>query len=82
MDTDSLYLDKALPLNLIGKELGLLKLENKFKEAVFLAAKVYGGKTIDGQEIVKIKGSKNPITYIKLKELLIKDRKIKIPQEK
>jgi DNA polymerase elongation subunit (family B) len=82
MDTDSLYVDKSLPPHLIGKGLGLLKLEHIFNEIVFLAPKVYGGKTIDGKEIIKIKGSKNPIKYIKLKELLIKDRKIKIAQEK
>jgi hypothetical protein len=34
-DTDSIYIDKELPSNFIGKELGLMKLEYNFNEATF-----------------------------------------------
>ena len=82
MDTDSLYLNKPLDIKYVGKELGKMKLEHIFKEAIFLAPKVYGGITIEGKNIIKIKGSKNSLEYIKMKELLYKDKFTKIPTEK
>lgn len=54
-DTDSIYTTTPLPDALINNELGGWKLEEEFKEAVFIAPKVYGGKTIDGREITKVK---------------------------
>ena len=44
MDTDSIITDSTLPSD---NELGGLKLENQYKEAVFLAPKVYGGITTE-----------------------------------
>jgi hypothetical protein len=81
-DTDSVFTDKPLPSHLISKELGKLKLENVFKKAVFLAPKVYGGITLDNKELIKIKGSKNVISYSELSKLLFKNNKIMLNQEK
>ena len=58
-DTDSIAIDKPLENNMIGKELGKMKLEHIFKEAVYLGPKVYGGITNEGEEIIKAKGYKN-----------------------
>ena len=55
-DTDSFYIDKPLDSKYIGRKLGQFKLEYIFTDAVFLAPKVYGGITEDGQEITKVKG--------------------------
>lgn len=54
-DTDSIYVDKPLHPVFIGKEIGELKLENIFKEATFLAPKVYSGVLEDKTEITKVK---------------------------
>jgi len=48
-----------------------MKLEAILEEAVYLAPKVYGGRTRDS-EYVKVKGLKNPISYNELKSLLKK----------
>jgi len=80
-DTDSIDIDKPLPDEFIGSRLGLMKLEHIFDEAVFLAPKVYGGRT-STYEYVKVKGLKNPITFEELKPLLVKDSRIVINQEK
>src|ERR1700749_612794 len=42
-DTDSLFTQNELPKELIGTKLGQFKLEQIYKEIVFLAPKVYGG---------------------------------------
>jgi hypothetical protein len=62
-------------------------LEYEFKEAIFLAPKVYGGILQNStsknlKEIVKIKGFKNLIKFKDLKSLLIKDSFLKLKQEK
>jgi hypothetical protein len=82
-DTDSIDVNKPLNIKFIGKELGKIKLEHIFKEAVFLAPKVYGGLT-DTYEYVKAKGAKkkNVISFSDLKTLLNKDSKLRIYQEK
>jgi hypothetical protein len=59
-DTDSFHTNKPIPSYLIGKELGKLKLEHIFDEAVYLAPKVYGGKN-KYYEYIKVKGLKNEI---------------------
>lgn len=41
-DTYSIYIGKPLSNELVGKDIGKLKLEYVFKEVVFLASKVYG----------------------------------------
>ena len=57
-DTDSIFTNKPLPPEMVGEGLGLMKLENKFKEIVFLGPKIYSGITDKGQTITKIKGFK------------------------
>lgn len=85
-DTDSLYLDIPLDNKYIGKELGKLKLEHIFKEAIFLAPKVYGGiTTTEHKEIIKIKGVQSKYNIIKfenLKSLLNLNNKLEIYQNK
>jgi len=63
-DTDSLVCSDTLPTELLGKGLGLLKLECTAEKGVFLAPKVYaltGVKDGDKQlpDILKAKGIKN-----------------------
>nr|YP_010691085.1 DNA polymerase [Phellinus igniarius]WBU93186.1 DNA polymerase [Phellinus igniarius] len=81
MDTDSLAISGLLPPEFVSKELGKLKLEHVFNEVVFLAPKVYGGKT-DSYENTKVKGLKNHITFNELKPLLTKDNSLTLNQEK
>lgn len=80
-DTDSIDIDKELDPKYIGEDLGQFKLEHVFEEAIFLAPKVYGGKN-KNYEYVRIKGLKNPIYFEELKQLLHKDSKLEIKQEK
>lgn len=80
-DTDSIDINKPLDIKFIGNELGKMKLEHIFKEAVFLAPKVYGGIT-DNYEYVRVKGLKNPIKFDNLLSLLIKNEKLEINQDK
>jgi hypothetical protein len=81
-DTDSIDIEGELPSKLIGPKLGQMKLEHSFfKEAVFLAPKVYGGLHKEG-ELTKIKGFKNPVSYNSLKSLLLKDSKLELNQVK
>jgi hypothetical protein len=67
-------------------ELGLLKLDGIFDEALFLAPKVYALK--NNKEIIKIKGLNekailfNKITLSSLEPLLNKDHKIPFDQYK
>jgi hypothetical protein len=80
-DTDSIDIDGALDPKFIGEELGQMKLEHTFKDAVFLGPKMYGGIT-DNYEYVRIKGLKNPLKFEELKALLLKDSKLEVKQEK
>jgi len=59
MDTDSAWIDSEMKTNMIGIDLGQFKLENRFKEVVFLGPKMYSGITKDGNLITKVKGLKN-----------------------
>lgn len=81
MDTDSLAVSNELAPELISPELGKFKLEHIFNEVIYLAPKVYGGKT-STYEITKVKGLKNKIKFNDLKPLLIKNNSIKLNQEK
>lgn len=84
-DTDSIYVDKPLPEEFIGKELGQFKLEKNFIEAIFLAPKVYGGSFLEDnelKEISKIKGYKNQVKLSELKNLLKKDYNLPLNNEK
>lgn len=87
MDTDGIKVD--CPLNsseVNSKELGKMKYEYTFKEAVFPAPKVYGGildKSYKGKtEFTKIKGVKVPISFYQLKTVLDSCTTLKIKQEK
>jgi hypothetical protein len=81
-DTDSVYVDKPLHPVFIGKEIGELKLENQFKEAIFLAPKVYSGILEDNSEITKVKGFTKKLTYSDIKPLLVKDSKLELKHDK
>jgi len=81
-DTDSIFINKELSDNFVGKDLGQLKVENIFKEACFLAPKVYGGITINNTEVSKVKGFKNKLKYLELKSLLNKDTSLILKQDK
>jgi hypothetical protein len=85
-DTDSIVIDKPLPSNMVGPNIGQLKLEYIVDKAVFLAPKVYGLVTVDGEEIIKIKGvSKDIVSKLQfsdLEALLIKDSSREFIQEK
>jgi len=76
-DTDSVVIDQTLPTELVGEGLGLLKLENTIRKAVFLAPKVYGLISEEGVEIIKVKGvtpeAASTIHISDLEQLLIKD---------
>ena len=85
-DTDSAVIDALLPEFMVGDQLGQLKLEHIINKAVFLAPKVYGLVTEDGQKIIKVKGIRNPashdINFNSLVSLLIQDSSKEITQEK
>ena len=85
-DTDSAVVDKELPSFMVGPELGQFKLEYVVKRAVFLAPKVYGLITDNGEEIIKIKGMTHDVIsnlHIgDLEQLLILDSKKEISQSK
>lgn len=81
-DTDSLYTNKPLDLKYMGSKLGQFKLENVFDRAVFVAPKVYGGITDSGEEITKVKGFKNTISFSNLEKLLYKNSSMELNQEK
>jgi len=58
-----------------------MRLEGKYNEAIYIAPKVYGLKN-ENEEIVRIKGLKEPVSYEKLKTLLKKDSSLSIEQNK
>ena len=61
-DTDSVYLPKPLPDFMVSStELGKMKLEHEFEEALFIAPKLYLLKT-KNKTIIKSKGTKS-LTY-------------------
>lgn len=88
IDTDGIKVDCKLDSSEVdNKQLGKMKYEYTFKEAVFIAPKVYGGllerpykkyKT----EVTKVKGLKNQISYRGLKTVLNKNNPLKVKQEK
>lgn len=89
-DTDSIDLNKPLPVEYIGKDLGKMKLEHIWKNVVYLSSKCYIG--IDKEQNVyrKLKGVKvntsqfkeNPIELEDLKKLLYKNNELKFYQER
>nr|YP_010170401.1 DNA polymerase type B [Phanerochaete carnosa]QRZ60383.1 DNA polymerase type B [Phanerochaete carnosa] len=87
-DTDSIVIDGLLPDVLVGNELGQLKLEYTINKAVFLAPKVYGLVTTEGEEIIKVKGvSKDAIAdynvnFSALESLILHNSKLVFNQKK
>lgn len=55
-DTDSVVLTIPLADELVGTEIGQMKLENKFKLAIFIRKKLYYILTQSGKEIIKASG--------------------------
>jgi hypothetical protein len=82
IDTDGIKCTCNLDPTEVGEGLGQMKFEGEFKEAVFIAPKVYGG-IVNSEMAVKIKGLKEQwcISYWQLKLLLYIDR-IEVLQEK
>ena len=69
-DTDNIVINKPLPDHLIGKDLGLMKLEHTISKGVFLAPKLYGIIEENGNEIIKAKGlTKHSLLNIKVSDL-------------
>ena len=81
-DTDNIITDSKLPENLIGKELGQLKLEDQTKKAIFLSPKVYGYIDNNYNSIVKTKGFKSILHFFELTRLLYKNSYLLKYQEK
>ena len=85
-DTDSGVVDTPLSEDLVGPALGQFKLEHIVSKAVFLAPKVYGLVTVEGEEIIKIKGVGSEViknVHLKdLENLLIEDSSRVYSQEK
>ena len=82
-DTDSIYVNKPLPEELIdSKILGKLKIEYILNKAIFLAPKVYCLETVDGKIISKVKGLKSNLVIKDFDKLLIKDSLLKRSNEK
>ena len=70
-DTDSLFLNKPLPSNVIDdKKLGFLKLENVFSSFIAVGAKSWIGLNTDGSSTSKMKGNKNKLNYLNYLSLL------------
>ena len=55
-DTDSIVTNIPLDNELVGKDLGQFKLENKVKEGYFISSKTYCLVLYDGSVIIKAKG--------------------------
>jgi hypothetical protein len=79
IDTDGIKMDIDLDEKYLSKsELGKMKYEFTFDEAIFVAPKVYGGLIINKDtneitELVKVKGLKAYVPYNDLKGVLYKD---------
>lgn len=85
-DTYSIVVDRPINEQQVGSALGQFKLEHEISNAVFLAQKVYGFKTLDGVEHIKVKGVKKECLkdfhLDDMWDLLIKDSKIEFQQTK
>ena len=79
-DTDSIDVEKPLPDTFVGPDLGQMKLEHIFIEAVYLAPKMYGAIT-KYSVLIKIKGLKNPVKFDLLKTLLKNGSSLQSPNE-
>ena len=85
-DTDSIVINHPLPDEMVGPELGQFKLEYEITDAIFLAPKVYGIITTDGEQILKVKGlTKEVVSTLRitdLETLLVKEATAKFSQLK
>lgn len=86
-DTDSIYINNELNSDLVSNTvLGKMKLEYICNKGIFLAPKVYGVITTEGNTIIKVKGlTKNVIDKMNITELetlLTKDSKLEYNQDK
>lgn len=70
MDTDSIVTDKEIPVDLIGKDLGLFKLEHDIVKGYFIAPKLYALKTKSGEEIVKARSIGHNLEYKDFESLI------------
>jgi hypothetical protein len=80
-DTDSIYINIELDPKLVGTKLGMFKLVNTYKKFVALAPKIYGGVTVNGDQIIKVAGFKNKISFEDLESLLTKDSSLELNQD-
>jgi hypothetical protein len=55
-DTDSIVRQNPLPAEVVGKELGQMKLEYQVIKGVFAGPKLYSRVTSDAKEVIKAKG--------------------------
>ena len=76
-DTDSVVLTKTLPENIIGKELGQMKLEHVIEEGIFIRKKLYALKTIDKNIIIKSSGVKSDTLNFEKFKLLLAGNSVK-----
>jgi hypothetical protein len=81
IDTDSMTVNKSIPDDLIGNNLGLFKLEHEIDQAYFISPKLYALKTSNGKYIVKAKGIGSNLDYNSF-ETLIKNQNIIKAQER
>ena len=86
-DTDSAYVNAPLDSTLISNtELGKFKLEHICSKGIFLAPKVYGLLTTEGNEIIKIKGLNKAgisnLSIASLEALLKQDETLTLNQER
>jgi len=70
MDTDSIVIKGILPEDLIGKSLGLFKLEHEIKHGYFISPKLYALETKDGKTIVKAKGIGSKLDFTQFETLI------------
>jgi len=83
-DTDSIDINKKLDSKYISGDIGKFKLQDIFKEVVYLAPKVYGYINKEDKIEILIKGYKSKLMqdFNKFKSLLKKDEYHKINQNK
>jgi hypothetical protein len=82
-DTDSIDLDIKLPKKYISADLGDYKLENIFKEVVYIAPKVYAAITETNEEYIVIKGYKDDnVSFNEIANIVNKNEKLNLDQEK
>jgi hypothetical protein len=70
MDTDSIVVNDVLPEDLIGKSLGLFKLEQEIDHGYFISPKLYALKLTNGKTIVKAKGIGSKLDFTQFETLI------------